>query len=129
MKYKNDWQVFIRIAYIMLHLLIVYLIFFSDLKNESLAVYIIMTLFLILCIVVLDSLFFTTNYTFYYTYFSENGVKQKLFCRKKEILFSDVKYAYLIGDFVILSPKKELDIIEDKSSLRKNRKILKKVLC
>lgn len=127
MKYKNDWQVFIRIGYIMLHFLILYLIFFSDLKNEPFAVCIILTLFLTLCIVVLDFLFFTTKYMFYYTYFSENGVKQKLLGRKKEIFFSEVKYVYLIGSFAILSSKKELDVIEDKNSLIKNRKILNKL--
>lgn len=127
MKYKNDWQVFIRIAYIMFHLLSLSLILFSDLKNESYAGYIIVTLVFTLCLVVLDSLFFTTNYMFYYTCFFEDGVKQKLLGRKKEILFSEVKYIYLIGSFAILSSKKELDIIEDKISLRKNRKILNKL--
>ena len=127
MKYKNYFQVFVRIEYIMLHFLVLYLILFSDLKNERLVVYIIVTVFLTLCLVMLDYLFVTTNYMFYYTCFSEDGVKQKIMCRKKEILFSDVKYIYLISNYAILSSKKELDIMEDKNSLSENRKILNKL--
>ena len=126
MKYNNISSR-VLFVYIFFHAISLFGIIMGWSTHDVLIDNIAMTIVLSICMMLYNFMCYTLQDLIYFTYIMEDKISQCFLCKKKEILYHEVKYLFFVDNLLILSPNNEFNIKSDVYSFSE-KKMIKKQL-
>lgn len=126
MKYNNIAGK-IRFVYIFFHIVSLFAIIMIWLTHDILIDKLVLTIGLSICMIMYNVMCYALQDLIYFSYIMEDKISQRFLCKKKEILYHEVKYLFFVDNLLILSPNNEFNIKSDAYSFSE-KKMIKKQL-